>query len=91
MNANEPTIIRFVWANKRHIVVCLMMFTISIAMAIWELDNGVAEDISNLLPLQGAGNTSWNLWRTLLNFWHFTSFDDLDRGISLNRVGRKPR
>jgi len=53
-NANEPTILRFIWANKRHVIVCLMMFVISGAMSICDLESVVPEEMVNFLPLQSA-------------------------------------
>jgi len=97
-NINELTIIQFMWANKRHILTCFMMFFVSIAMAVWDIDNVIAEAIANRIPLQWTGNLSWNHWSSLILFAVLFAAMVLGvlnqrrhRVINLNRVGRVRR
>jgi len=64
----KPPCIRFKWANKSIVLVCLIMFVVLFAMSIWNLDSVVADEIVNRLPLQWVGHISWNHWSTLLLF-----------------------
>jgi len=64
----QPPFIRFKWANKSIVLVCLIMFVVLFAMSIWNLDSVVADEIVNRLPLQWVGHISWNHWSTLLLF-----------------------
>jgi len=91
-------IFRFIWANKRHVIVSLLMFLVSGAMYIWDVDNIIAEAIVHRLPLQSVGSFSWSNWSIIFLFLTLLAGMVLavcnqrrHRVINLNRVGRVRR
>jgi len=91
-------IFRFVFANKRHFCVSLLMFLVSGAIYMWDLDSLVAEMIVEGLPLQWMGSFSWSNWSIIILFLIILALMVLavmnqrrHRVINLNRVGRVRR
>jgi len=65
----QPPFIRFKWANKSIVLVCLIMFVVLFAMSIWNLDSVVAAGKTHLVD--SLEHTS--------AFRHLNSLDDLGR------------